>query len=273
MAEGRRGGSSSGRGQDEAEKESETMYGSTLAQQELDEKFPLRPHNHHKTLPFHQLYTELFNPLQENKKKPIGPTTARKKLGPNAQAPHDIRRSIIERFISKWKTEVGLDIFPAFRLIVPDRDRERGMYGLKEMTLGKMLVKVMKINKDSEDGYNLLNWKLPGAKSTSAMAGDFAGRCFEAVSKRAMLQEPGEMTVAQVNGLLDQLAVAQKEENQLPIIETFYNRMNATELMWLIRMVRYWLAEGTKDGASMSCDLASPMLYSKWLETQLTCQP
>ncbi|KAK0767332.1 DNA ligase (ATP), partial [Friedmanniomyces endolithicus] len=69
------------------------------------------------------------------------------------------------------------------------------------------------------------------------MAGDFAGRCFEVISKRPMRTSPGCMTVGEVNELLDRLSVAQKEENQQPIIEEFYKRMNAEELKWLIRMI------------------------------------
>ena len=164
---------------------------------------------------------------------------ARRKQGPHGahSSPNEIRRSIIERFISRWRKEVGTDVYPAFRLIVPEKDRDRGMYGLKEMTLGKLLVRVMKIDRNSEDGYNLLHWKLPGVKSSSAMAGDFAGRCFEVISKRPMRTAPGDMTIAEVNELLDRLSVAQKEENQRPIIEEFYKRMNADEMMWLIRMI------------------------------------
>lgn len=220
--------------------EEHMMYGhGAMTEQELDEKFPNRPHNHSKTLPFHELYLSLFNPLNENKKKPTGPKFARRKQGPHGpgQAPNDIRRGIIDRFISRWRKEVGNDIYPALRLIVPDKDRDRAMYGLKEMTLGKLLVRVMKIDKNSEDGYNLLHWKLPGVKSSSAMAGDFAGRCFEVISKRPMRTTPGDLTIAEVNELLDRLSVAQKEENQRPIVEEFYNRMNAEELMWLIRMI------------------------------------
>ena len=223
----------------DAIEEEHMMYGhGAMTEQELDDKYPNRPHNHSKTLPFHELYLTLFNPLNENKKKPTGPVAARRK-GPNGthNTPHEIRRSIIERFINRWKKEVGNDIYPAFRLIVPEKDRDRAMYGLKEMTLGKLLVRVMKIDKNSEDGYNLLHWKLPGVKSASAMAGDFAGRCFEVISKRPMRTTPGKMTIAEVNELLDRLSVAQKEENQLPIMQQFYNRMNAEELMWLIRMI------------------------------------
>jgi DNA ligase-4 len=224
----------------EAQKEEQLMYGhGSMTEKELDEKYPNRPHNHSKTLPFHDLFLTLFNPLSENKKKPAGPIVARRKVGPDGaiHAPHEIRRSIIERFIGRWRTQVGSDIYPALRLIIPDKDRDRGMYGLKEATLGKLLVSIMKIDKNSEDGYNILHWKLPGVKSTSVMAGDFAGRCYEVISKRPMRTTPGDMTIAEVNGLLDRLSVAQKEENQRPIMEEFYKRMNAEELLWLLRMI------------------------------------
>ncbi|KAK5687311.1 DNA ligase (ATP) [Elasticomyces elasticus] len=225
---------------DDAINEEHKMYGhGAMTEQELNEKYPKRPHNLHKTLYFHELYLTLFNPLNDNKKRPTGPQMNRKKIGPHGAktSPYDIRKGIIERFIARWRKEVGDDIYPAFRLIVPEKDRDRAMYGLKEMTLGKILVRVMKIDKNSDDGYNLLHWKLPGVKNTSAMAGDFAGRCFEVISKRPILTKPGKMRIADVNEQLDRLSVAQKEENQLPIIEYFYNNMNAEELMWLIRMI------------------------------------
>ena len=203
-------------------------------------RYPNRPHNHFETLPFHVLFQDLFNPLNENKRKPPGPKTNRKKLGPHggqSANPHEVRRAIIERFISRWRREVGDDIYPAFRLIIPEKDRERAMYGLKEKVLGKFLVKVMKIDKNSEDGFNLLNWKLPGQSSASRMAGDFGGRCFEVISKRPVLTEVGNMTIGEVNDLLDQLSAAAREENQLPIMNHFYRNMNAEELMWLIRVI------------------------------------
>ena len=111
------------------------------------------------------------------------------------------------------------------------------MYGLKEKVLGRFLVKIMKIDKNSEDGFNLLNWKLPGQSTASRMAGDFAGRCFEVISKRPVLTEAGSMTIGEVNDLLDQLSAAPREENQLPIMDHFYRNMNAEELMWLIRVI------------------------------------
>ncbi|KAI4271863.1 MAG: hypothetical protein LQ337_005701 [Flavoplaca oasis] len=211
-----------------------------VAEQELEEKYPNRPRNHSTTLPFHDLFLRLFDPLNENKKKPTGPPTARKKQGPHGPSsrnPHDVRRNLIEQFISRWRLEVGNDIFPAFRLILPEKDRERPMYGLKEKTIAKLLIKVMKINKDSEDGFNLLNWKQPGQSTTSRMAGDFAGRCHEVIAKRPIMIKVGDMSIGEVNSLLDDLSAAQKEDAQQRIFMQFYQRMNADELMWLIRII------------------------------------
>lgn len=203
-------------------------------------RFPNRPHNHSQTLPFHDLYLTLFNPLNENKKKPARPGITRRKQdhnGPAKQSPQEARRSIIAKYISRWRQEVGDDIFPAFRLIIPEKDRERAMYGLKEKIIGKLLVKIMRIDPNSEDGYTILNWKVPGNTMASRMAGDFAGRCYEVLSKRPMRVEVGDMTIEEVNDLLDELSAAPREERQLPIFEKFYRRMNPDELMWLIRII------------------------------------
>ncbi|MDI1489443.1 MAG: DNA ligase (ATP) [Ramalina farinacea] len=211
-----------------------------LIQEDLDEKYPDRPRNHSKTLPFHELYQNLFDPLNNNKKKPTGPVVPRRRVGPNGPSsrnPHEIRQNIVERFISRWRTEVGDDIHPAFRLILPEKDRERPMYGLKESIIAKLLIQAMKIHKDSEDATSLRNWKLPGQTTASRMAGDFAGRCYEVISKRPVLSSPGTMTIGEVNDLLDKLAATGKQEDQAKIFSEFYRRMNPEELKWLIRII------------------------------------
>ncbi|EHY53145.1 DNA ligase (ATP) [Exophiala dermatitidis] len=210
----------------------------TELERRLEEEYPNRPRNHSPTLPFHTLFRDLFNPLIENRANKPGTTIAnRRKVGPNASnsvSPSERRRAIIERYIARWRRDVGNDFYPAMRLIIPDKDRERGVYGLKEKILGKLLVKIMKIDKNSEDGFNLLHWKIP---SQSKSAGDFAVRCYEVISKRPMRIEVGDMTIEEVNELLDKLSAAPREEHQLPILTEFYKRMNAEELMWLIRII------------------------------------
>lgn len=227
--------------EDEPQAQARVQFDCAAKERKLDEEYPNRPRNHAETLPFCSLFLDLFNPLNENKKKPTGAVANRRKAGPKSGIPsanpHEIRKRIIERFISRWRLKVGDDIFPAFRLIMPEKDRERAMYGLKEKVLGKNFVKIMKIDKNSEDGYALLNWKIPGPNAASRMAGDFAGRCYEVIQKRPFRVEAGDMTIGEVDQRLDQLAAAPREENQLPILEEFYKRMNPEELMWLIRVI------------------------------------
>ncbi|KAK0646421.1 ATP dependent DNA ligase domain-containing protein [Cercophora newfieldiana] len=212
----------------DAIEEDEKQYSSgPLNLDELEEHFPNRPRNHSRTFRFSELFKSLFNPLIECKPTPSGVAST-------------ARRHIIERFMSRWRSDVGNDFYPALRLILPDKDRDRGTYGLKESTIGKLLVKVMKIDKNSEDGYGLTHWKLPAGGGHGAgrgSAGDFAGRCFEVVGKRAMRVSPGELTIGEVNVLLDRLAAASGEKEQMVVWEEFYQGMNAEEMMWLVRIV------------------------------------
>ncbi|KAJ3551575.1 hypothetical protein NPX13_g11328 [Xylaria arbuscula] len=45
------------------------------------------------------------------------------------------------------------------------------------------------------------------------------------------------MRIADVNEMLDKLSAVSGEQRQMPIFETFYERMNAEELKWLIRII------------------------------------
>lgn len=222
----------------EEEVQQYTSGGHTL--EELDENYPNRPKNHSRTLKFSELFQSLFNPLNENKKKPSGPAARRKQRGGRGAShlsPHEVRRAIIERFMSRWRAEVGNDFYPAMRLILPHQDRDRGVYGLKESAIGKLLVRTLKIDRHSTDGQNLLQWKRPAKTKANQTAGDFAARCYEVLAKRPMRSSPGDMRVADVNVMLDKLSAASGEAEQLPIIEDFYQKMSPDELMWLIRII------------------------------------
>ncbi|KAI5810962.1 putative DNA ligase [Peziza echinospora] len=225
--------------------------GNTQSAPDIDESsYPNRPTNRNPTLPFHTLHTDLFEPLLANKtSNRVGGR------GLKAMKPHEARRLVIERYVARWRKEVGDDVFPVFRLIMPDKDGSRTVYNLKEKTLAQLIIKTLKINKSSEDAQSLINWKLPPAniaskplfgggggnkgvaQSVSGSAGDFAGRCYAVIKKRPMLSEFGSLTIDEVNELLDRLSVCSKEEQQLPIFNEFYMKMNAEEMMWVIRII------------------------------------
>ncbi|KAH7380321.1 DNA ligase 4 [Phaeosphaeria sp. MPI-PUGE-AT-0046c] len=223
----------------DAVRENTLMYGHD---DELDEKYPTRPINRHKSPPFHTLFTELFDPLMDTQKKGRQPPGPRRKAGPHGHSnlsPHEAKRNIIDRFIASWRKTVGNDFYPAMRLIIPDKDRDRAMYGLKEKAIAKVLIKLTKISKDSDDAKHMLNWKLPGQlhKASASTAGDFAGRCYEVLSSRQLRTELSDMSIAEVNNALDKLSQLGSEDEQVKIFQRFYRRMNAEEMTWLIRMI------------------------------------
>ncbi|KAI1444952.1 ATP-dependent DNA ligase [Annulohypoxylon stygium] len=241
---------------DEVAKDEERRQYATGGQtlQELDAKYSNRPKNHAKTLLFSELFQNLFNPLQENKQQSGPKVAARRPRGPHRPSklsPHEYKRNVIERFISRWRSEVGNDFYPAMRLILPISDRDRGTYGLKESNIGRLLVKLMRIDRNSEDGYSLLHWKEPAQSATAHAAGNFSGRCFDVLSKRSMRIDPGDMRIADVNELLDKLSAASGESEQLPIFETFYQRMNAEELKWLFRIILKQMRVGATEKTFM----------------------
>ncbi|KAF2971181.1 hypothetical protein GQX73_g2308 [Xylaria multiplex] len=222
-----------GRGRDPSaidEEQRQYAIGSQTLQ-DLDEKYPNRPRNHGQTLLFADLHKGLFDPLSASKKQPAkrGGRDTTSKL-----TPHEHRRRVIERFISRWRSEAGNDFFPALRLILPTSDRERGMYGLKESAIARLLIKLMGLDRHSDDAQSMLKWKRPDQSST---AGDFVDRCYNVLSKRPSRIDPGDMRIADVNEMLDKLSAATGEKGQLPIFETFYHRMNADELKWLVRII------------------------------------
>ena len=101
----------------------------------LDAEYPNKPKNASPSLKFRDLVCSLLEAMVEIQHKP------RTRKGPR-HSTVELKRNIINRFIQRWRNEVGPDIYPAFRLIMPDRDKDRPMYGLKEASLGKMLVAV-----------------------------------------------------------------------------------------------------------------------------------
>ncbi|GAO45821.1 hypothetical protein G7K_0070-t2 [Saitoella complicata NRRL Y-17804] len=197
----------------------------------LDEEYPNRPKNDKHSLPFRELIMSVFEPLLRNVKKP----TAGAGRGRVAVNPAEVRKKIIQTFIQRWRKGVGADIYPAFRLIMPDRDRNRLMYGIKESALSKILPKVLSLSPDSEDAQSLRGWK--AIQDSKRTAGDFAGRCYEVISKRPAVTEMGDLTIDQVNNLLDQLSRVSKEDEQRVIITEFYKRMSPVEMKWLIRII------------------------------------
>lgn len=158
-----------------------------------------------------------------------------------------MRNDIISGFINSWKENVGNNIYPALRLILPDHDKERPIYGIKEKALAKLFIKVLDLARDSGDATALMEWK--GGHMGSA--GVFSDKCYEVLMKRSTHTSYSELTIDDVNSMLDELAQETEGSNTFKekeaVIKRFANVMSPEELRWLIRIILKYLRIGATE--------------------------
>ncbi|KJA23601.1 hypothetical protein HYPSUDRAFT_66273 [Hypholoma sublateritium FD-334 SS-4] len=151
-----------------------------------------------------------------------------------AERKHDRRRKLIDAWFTHWRQEKGYDLYPVLRLLLPQKDRDRSVYGLKEKNLAKMYIKLIPLGARDPDAIRLLNWKKP---IEGHSAGDFAATLLEVVRKRSSVTE-GSLSVDDVNDLLSELAKnTGKQDVQLKIMQRLYNRTTPEEQQWVARII------------------------------------
>ncbi|CAF2409663.1 unnamed protein product [Rotaria sp. Silwood2] len=145
--------------------------------------------------------------------------------------------------------------YPILRLLLPQSDRERIAYGLKESKLGKHLVEVLSISKDSDDGKKLLNFRVQ--KNTRTQKGsDFAEVAYYVLKNRC--NEDVTMSIWEINKILDEIAVenGKGKEGQKVIdhrLTYLLRHLSALELKWLIRILLKDLRVSLKENSILEC--------------------
>lgn len=87
---------------------------------------------------------------------------------------------------------------------MPQCERERNAYNLKEKKLGNLLVKVLSLTPQSPDAQKLTNFS--SVHSTS-QEGDFAGIAYFVLKSR-FVQKTSILTIGDINEILDNIARA-----------------------------------------------------------------
>ncbi|XP_030952468.1 DNA ligase 4 [Quercus lobata] len=127
------------------------------------------------------------------------------------------------------------DYFTAIRLVLPNLDRERGTYGLKESVLATCLIDALGMSRDSQDALRLLNWRKGGAQ-TGANAGNFPLVAAEVLQSRQGMASGG-LTIKDVNDLLDRLSSSENRAEKTSVLSTLINKTNAQEMKWIIMII------------------------------------
>ncbi|KAJ7077844.1 DNA ligase IV [Mycena belliarum] len=147
----------------------------------------------------------------------------------------DRRKKLISTWFNHWRDEKGHDLYPVLRLILPQKDRERAVYGLKEKNLAKTYIKLIPLGMRDPDAIRLLNWKKPTEHDKTS--GDFPTVLFEVVSKRSSVIE-GSLSIDELNDILDELSKTMgKQDAQSKILQRVYNRTTPEEQRWIVRII------------------------------------
>ncbi|CAG7851558.1 DNA ligase 4; AltName: Full=DNA ligase IV; AltName: Full=Polydeoxyribonucleotide synthase [ATP] 4 [Serendipita indica DSM 11827] len=190
-----------------------------------EEDFPPEPPNH-GVQPSFGVITLLFDVLQAERKQ-------------------DKRRAILDRWFQLWREKVGPNLYPALRLLLPQKDKERAIYHIKEANIAKALISVLGLEK-APDSVALTQWKRPTGHQKSA-AGDFPGLVYEVVAKRSSVTE-GTLRIDQLNALLDDLSKrGSKMEHQRRIFQELIQKCTPAEIRWIVRIILKDLSVGVKE--------------------------
>ncbi|WWC66828.1 uncharacterized protein I206_100735 [Kwoniella pini CBS 10737] len=163
------------------------------------------------------------------------------------------RRDILKRFMDLWRIKVGNDLFPLIRLLLPDRDRERPVYNLKEAMLAKCYIEVLGLDKHSDAALRLIKWKQPVDGKAESHSGDFARVCYYEIAARSTVEQ-GQLSIDAVNALLDQLAQGRlKQQEYVPILRKINQQCTAAEQEWIIRIILKDLRISIREKGVFSC--------------------
>jgi len=139
--------------------------------------------------------------------------------------------------------------FLILRLLLPQIDRERSNYNLKEKNLGKLIAKVYGLKKLDED--SIIHYKNPAYQpSNSVGVGDFVAIIQRIISP---LSSPDStLTLEETDSFLDSLAFSIDTESRVKSFMKIVSKISSTDLIWLLRIILKDLKLGIKHETILS---------------------
>ncbi|KNC52955.1 DNA ligase [Thecamonas trahens ATCC 50062] len=142
------------------------------------------------------------------------------------------KRQQLQALFERWGDTRYFDIL---RLMLPQMDKERATYGMKEANLGKLYVELLGVDASSAAAQSLIHWRIPTGLGAGADAGDFA-EVAERVLRSRCHDKP-TLSIKQVNDALDALARAVERSARLEILRSLQRQTTAVEQKWIIRII------------------------------------
>lgn len=155
----------------------------------------------------------------------------------------DKKTNVIETFVATWRTHIGNDIYPAVRLIFPNRDGRK--YYIKDVALTRLVTKLLELTPQLADYRTIREWKkayqqkkVMAGKSEIRNLGDLpliVARMF--LRRRGPETVKSSVSVNDVNATLDALTRTLKTQDQLELLRPFLDKLTIEEIKCFLQMV------------------------------------
>lgn len=193
------------------------------------------PENFNKTpAPLDLLVSDLFLKLESTNsenKAPFNSVSAKKE-------------NIIQQFVETWRTHFGNNIYPAVRLIFPNRDGRK--YYIKDVALTRLVTRLLDLQPGLNDYVIIKNWKksyhqkaqLAGSSERKQLS-DLPLIIARIILRRRdqNLLVKSSVSIEDVNGTLDKLTTLTHAKDQVELISPFLDRLTIPEVRCFFQMV------------------------------------
>lgn len=192
------------------------------------------PANFNTGAPFDLLVSELFLKLEatnSENKAPFSSVSAKK-------------THIVEEFVKTWRTHFGGNIYPAVRLIFPNRDNRK--YHIKDVALTRLVTKLLQLLPGLSDHQIIKNWKKTyQQKATLAKSSEHRQLGdLPLIIARIMLRRRDQnnivkstVTVQEINDVLDNLKDKTQAKDQTELLAPFLERLTIPEVRFFFQIV------------------------------------
>ncbi|KAG0327920.1 DNA ligase (ATP) [Dissophora globulifera] len=157
------------------------------------------------------------------------------------------KTQLIRKYFKEWRENGYGSMYHVIRLLLPQLDRERGRYGLKEQKMADLYINALNILPGSEPALKLKSWK-EGLRDS---AGDFSLVVREVVASRSLVTHPQGQTIRDVNEILTKLS--RKGSDNPQIFKTLVQTYTALENKWIVRIVNKDLKIGMSENSVLPC--------------------
>ncbi|KAG0616397.1 hypothetical protein M758_5G112000 [Ceratodon purpureus] len=124
------------------------------------------------------------------------------------------------------------DSFSVLRILVPERDKDRAHFQLKETSLAQCLMYALGLAPNSRDGRRLLNWKT----SAGSMSGDLSRLACQVISARQK-EQPGNLSLSDVHNYFDKLSSGKLREEKVSVLKDLIKHTTAEQMKWVVRLI------------------------------------